>query len=120
MLEWLKSSIGNLSYFVFWIVLALLATLTGFQLHGTLIAISIAVIENPNLRPTGWSTATIHGLGRVFWLILGILWLGWVMFTEGYLREGKNRELLLRRAFILLLILGVLYATSLIILRLLS
>ena len=112
MIERLKSIFGNLSYLVFWLVLAVLVTLTAFQLHTTLIATAISIIETPSLRPTGWTLDTIHGLGRVFWLILGILWLGWIMYTEGYLREGKDNQLLIPRFVRLLLILIVIYALN--------
>jgi len=112
MVKRLQSALGNLGYFFFWIVFVILVTFTVFQLHPTLIAISITIIENPALRPVGWSMDTTYGLSRVFWLVLGILWLGWVMFTEGYLREGKNNQQLLKRSFILLLIIGVVYAIS--------
>jgi hypothetical protein len=119
MLERLKSALSNTSYFVFWIILAALAALVVFQLHATLIAIAIAVIENPGLRPPGWSTDTIYGLSRVFWLILGIFWLGWVMFTEGYLREGVNQKRLLKRSFLVLVFVGVIYGSSYLVLLLL-
>ena len=112
MWERLQMAIGSLSYFVFWILLAGFATLIGFQLHATLVAISIAVINNPTLRPIGWSLDTIYGLSRVFWLILGIFWLGWVMYTEGLLREGKNQKHLLKRFFLLALILGLIYGST--------
>ncbi len=112
MLERLKSALGNLSYFFFWVALAALTGFVVFQLHATLIAISIAVIESPNLRPSGWSMDTTYGLSRVFWLVLGIIWLGWVTFTEGYLREGKIRQLLIKRTFILLAIVGVVFGIN--------
>ena len=112
MLERLKSALGNVSYIVFWVVLAALSAFVVFQIHATLIASSIAVIENPNLRPPGWSMNTTYGLSRVFWLILGILWLGWVMFTEGYLREGKNRKLLIKRSLLLLVIVAAVYGLN--------
>jgi hypothetical protein len=120
MLERLQSALGNISYFVFWIVLAALAAFVAFQIHATLIAIAIAVIENPSLRPSGWSTDTIYGLSRVFWLILGIFWLGWVTFIEGYLREGKNHQLLIKQSTLLLVILGVIYGINYLVLLLLS
>jgi len=110
--EKVRSLFNNLSYFVFWLVLAILAALVAFQLHTTWITISIAVIENPSLRPTGWSIYTTYGLSRFFWLVLGILWLGWVMFTEGDLSEGKDRKLLLKRSGRLLLILGIIYGIN--------
>lgn len=112
--------IAWIGYIVIWLLFILLVTLTAFQVHGTLIAISLAIIENPNLRPLGWSTNTTYGLSRVFWLILGILWLGWVMYTEGYLREGYQLRILVRRSIQLGIILAVLYGTSLIILYLLQ
>jgi uncharacterized membrane protein YadS len=119
LIERLKSAFSNLSYFVFWLVLAVLVTLSAFQLHATLTAISISIIENPSLRPTGWTFDTVHGLGRVFWLILGILWLGWVMYTEGYLREGKDNQRLIPRFVRLLLILVGIYALNYLVLLLL-
>lgn len=119
MLKWFRSTASNISYLVFWILLAVLAGLTAFQFHATLISIAIAIIENPTVRPTGWSLDTIYGLSRVFWLVLGILWLGWVMFCEGYLREGKNQQSLLKRLSLLLLISGALYGSSYIVLLLL-
>jgi hypothetical protein len=112
MLAKTKSFFSNLSYFVFWLILAVLATLVAFQMHTTLVSISITVIENPAWRPTGWSLNTIYGLSRVFWLFIGILWLLWVMFTEAHLREGKNRELLLKRFGIFVGILAIIYALN--------
>lgn len=120
MLKRLQSALSNVSYFIFWVVLAALAAFLVFQLHPTLIRISIAVIENPSLRPPGWSLNTTYGLSRVFWLILGILWLGWVMFTEAHLREGKNRQLLIKRSILLLVIVGALYGLNYLVLLLLA
>lgn len=119
MLKRLQSALGNISYLVFWIVLAVLFTLTVFQLHATLILIAIAVIENPAIRPPGWSMDTTYGLSRVFWLILGIFWLGWVMYTEGFLREGKNTQRLLKRFSLLVIILGGIFGLSQLVLFLL-
>ena len=109
MVERIRSAFLNLSYLIFWIILMVAATLAAFQVHATLIAVSIAVIENPATRPTGWSMDTTFGLSRVFWLVLGILWLGWITFSEDYLREGKDRQLLLKRSSILVLITGGIY-----------
>ena len=120
MVERFRSAFINLSYLVIWIILAVLVTFVVFQVHATLIAISIAVIENPAIRPPGWSLDTTYALSRVFWLILGIFWLGWVTFTEGYLREGKDHKLLVKRSTLLLLILGGAYLICFLILLLLS
>jgi hypothetical protein len=119
MIQKIQPIISRIGYVVFWLGLAVLATFIAFQVHGTLIAISLAVIKNPSLRPPGWSTDTIYALSRVFWLILGIIWLGWVMFTEGYLSEGHQRSLLIQRIFRLLVILAATYGACLILLLLL-
>ena len=119
MLKRMQPVLAQVGYIVFWLGLTVLATLTAFQVHGTLIAISLAVIENASLRPLGWSTDTVYALSRVFWLILGIIWLGWIMFTEGYLREGYQRQLLKHRTIRLIIILAVIYAACLLILFLL-
>ena len=119
MIQKMQPFFARLGYAIFWLGLVILATLTAFQVHGTLIVISHAVIQNPSLRPLGWSTNTIYALSRVFWLILGILWLFWVMFTEGYLREGYQRHLLKQRIIRLIIILAAVYGTCLIILFLL-
>ena len=118
MLKKLQPIFAQVGYAVFWLGLIILATFTAIQVHGTLIAISLAVIQNPSLRPPGWSTDTILALSRVFWLVLGIFWLGWVMFTEGYLREGYQRHLLKQRTIRLVIILAVIYAACLLILYL--
>ena len=109
MLKRIQPVIAPVGYIVFWLGLAVFATLTAFQIYGTLIAISLAVTENPSLRPLGWSIDPIHALRRVFCLVLGILWLGWVMFTEGYLREGYQRQQLKHRTLRLIIILGATY-----------
>jgi hypothetical protein len=120
MFKRLQPVLASVGYIVFWLGLAVFATLTAFQVHGTLIALSLAVIENPSLRPLGWSTDTVYALSRVFWLVLGIFWLGWVMFTEGYLREGYQRQLLKNRTIRLAILLGAAYAACLLMLFLLK
>ena len=115
-----KSTLGTLCYLLLWLVSTILITLTLFEVHVALIAVALEVVDNPTLRPTGWSTDSIHNLGRLLWLILGIFWLGWVIFTEGYLREGQERQILGKRAIRLLLIMGAIYFSSYILLILIS
>ena len=119
MLQKIQPILSRIGYVVFWLGLAVMATFVAFQIHPTLIALSLAIIENPSLRPPGWSTDTIYALSRIFWLILGILWLGWVMFTEGYLSEGYQRSLLKQRFIRLVIILAAIYGVCLVILFLL-
>ncbi len=120
MIQKMRPVFAQIGYAVFWLGLVVLATLTAFQIHVTLVAIALAVIANPSLRPLGWSTDTIYALSRIFWLLLGILWLGWVMFTEGYLREGYQRKLLKKRTIRLTIILAAIYGVCLFILFILK
>jgi hypothetical protein len=112
----IKSIINNLSYLFLWLIFAILITLTLFQVHATVVSVALAVVQTPSVRPMGWNTGTIYGLSRLLWLVLGIFWLGWVMFTDEYLREGRNRQLLLKRSSLLLLIAGVIYGACYLIL----
>lgn len=108
----IRSVFGILRIYGLWVVFAVMAALTAFQVHTMLIFISVLMLENPSLRPTGWTTGTIYGLSRVLWLVLGIFWLGWVMFSEGYLREGEELHILKPRALRLFIIIGTIYAVS--------
>jgi hypothetical protein len=112
MINWIRSRIEMASIFLGWVILGVGATLTGFQFHATLISIGLAMVGNPSLRPPGWNTDTIYGLSRLLWLIVGIGWLGWVMFTFDHLREAKKPRMLVGRFIRLLLILGVVYISS--------
>jgi len=116
----IKSLIDNLGIYALWLALVILVTIVLFQVHTTLIAIALTVVQNPSLRPPGWNTNTIYGLSRLIWLILGIFWLGWVMFTEGYLSEGKRQEVLKKRALRLFLFIAVIYAVCFTVLRMLA
>lgn len=116
-MERAQAVLSRLGYLIVWVISAILITLTLFQVHVTLIAIAVNIINNPSLRPVGWTTGSVYGLSRLLWLILGIIWLGWILFSEGYLREGLERNLLKQRTLRLLLIpLGV-YAFCIVILQ---
>jgi hypothetical protein len=115
-LERIKLIFNSLSYLFLWLILAILITLTLFQVHATLVSVALAVVQAPSVKSIGWNTGTIYGLSRLLWLVLGIFWLGWVMFTDEYLREGRDRQLLLKRSSLLLLIAGVIYGACYLIL----
>ncbi len=110
----IRSVIEQLSSYFWWAVLGVLVTLTLFQVHGTMIALSLAAVQNPATRLPGWSTDTVYGLSRFLWLILGVFWLGWVMYTLEYLREGQKYHILKERTVRLGLILLVTYAVAVI------
>jgi hypothetical protein len=112
MLDWIRSKFDAIWILFFWLILGIAVTLTSFQLHATLISVAILVVDDPSLRPTGWTSGTIYGLSRLLWLILGIGWLGWVMYTFELLRESKPLKILRGRFFSLLLILAGVYFCS--------
>ena len=92
-----------------WLIVVLLWTVLSFYLHRTLLVVGLGVIQTPSLRPTGWSTDTLTGIDRCGYLILGAVWLGMVLYTEGYLREGMEEGTLLVRTGRLLMIIITLF-----------
>ena len=109
MIEWMRSKFDAISYIIFWLILRVVVTLTLFQVHATLISVAVMVVDNPSLRPIGWSSGSIYGLSRLLWLILGMFWLGWTTYTYEYLRESKQLKILIQRVFRMLIILGGTY-----------
>lgn len=109
-----------LGLYSLWLLLSTLWGVVAFQMQTTLLYLGILVVQTPEIRPTGWNTGTISGINRCTFLILGSLWLGLVVFTEKYLREGREENRLLARAGRLLLIIGGLYGGSAAVLYLLS
>jgi hypothetical protein len=120
MIERIRSIFDAISYIIFWLILGVVVTLTLFQVHATLISVAVVVVDNPSLRPIGWSSGTIYGLSRILWLILGMCWLGWIMLTYEYLSERKQLKILKQRFFRLLLILGAVYFCSYVVLLFLA
>ncbi len=112
MIERIRSIFDAIGYIIFWLFLGVVVTLTLFQVHATLISVAVVVVDDPSLRPIGWSSGTIYGLSRLLWLILGMCWLGWVMLTYEYLSESKQLKILKQRFLRLLLILGAVYLCS--------
>lgn len=116
MLERMRAVIANLLYILLWIVLAALVALTLFQVHATLISLGIYMVGNPDIRPSGWNTGSIMLLSRLLWLVMGIIWLGTVMFMHEFLSEDRRVKTLGKRVLRLLLILGGIYGASYLIL----
>jgi hypothetical protein len=115
-----RSVFGNFLYILLWLIFVVLVTLTLFQLHGTIISIAVYVVNDPALRPIGWNTGSVILLTRLLWLVMGILWLGWVSYTYEYLNEGSRLQILIKRSFRLLLTLGAVYLSSYLILLFLA
>ena len=96
-----------------WLAIVLLWTIVSLYLQRTLLVIGLWVIQSPTLRPTGWSTSTLAGINRCGYLILGVVWLGVVLYTERYLREGMEDGVLLVRTGRLLVIIVIFFGLSL-------
>ena len=116
MLEKLRTIFGTISYIFLWVILAVLVALSLFQVHAMIISVGVYVVNDPSLRPYAWNSGSILLLNRLLWLVLGIIWLVWVMYANEYLSEGRRRGSLWKRVFRLLLILGGLYLGSYLIL----
>lgn len=96
-----------------WLVIVLLWSIVSLYLQRTLLVLALWVIQTPALRPAGWSTSTLVGINRCGYLILGGVWLGMVLYTERYLREGLDEGALLVRAGRLLAIIAIVFGLSL-------
>ena len=112
MTQRLRDIVENLGHYVLWAILAALLVVALYQLHSTLVYVGLKMVENPSTRTAGWNTGTINGLSRFLFLVLGAIWLVSVSWMERYL-EGCGEE---GRLWIcsgrLLVIIGVIYAFS--------
>lgn len=120
MKERIQSILEDLGIYGLWVALGALAALAAYQLYGALLYVSLRVVDNPDLRPPGWNTSTIHGLSRFLVLVLGICWLLGVSFVIGYLKEAVGRHRLWMRVMWLVLLIGAIYGISYGVLFLLS
>ncbi len=100
---------GTVGLYLLWLLLAVLWAVVAFQVQTTLLYLGLVVVQTPEIRPTGWNTATISGINRCTFLVLGALWLGVVVFTERYLREGLEQNRLFAYAGRLAVIAGLSY-----------
>jgi hypothetical protein len=107
-----QGTLRSLGIYGLWVVLGALAALTAYQLYGTLLYVGLLVVEDPNLRPPGWNTATIYGLSRFLVLVLGICWLLVTSFVINYLGENIKPRQLWRRVLWSVLSMGALYGIS--------
>jgi len=96
-----------------WSGLTLLAAFTAWQLHITLLYLTALLIDNPALRPRGWSSETLVGASKLSILLWGSLWLMLTLYMEYKLRESLKEGRLLyqiaRFGGSLLLICGIAY-----------
>ncbi|MCB0062651.1 MAG: hypothetical protein KDE19_11070 [Caldilineaceae bacterium] len=109
--------LAQAGYVLAWLVLSILATVTAWQLHVTLLYLTTLLIQNPALRLPGWSMSTLVGVSKLSVLIWGSLWLIFVMYMEYQLRmamrEGRLWRQSIRYGIGLLVIYGVGYLLTL-------
>jgi small-conductance mechanosensitive channel len=115
-----RETLSGIGFYATWIAFAVLGALTAFQVHAALIALGVMVVDSPTLRPTGWTFQSIYGLARVFWLLVGILWLGGVTFSEKYLRDGLQYQEFRVRSLRIFLVLAAIYLLCVVLLSILS
>ncbi len=80
-----------------WLVIVVLSALAAWQLFGGLTYLAALWLENPAWRPLDWNRFTISGLTRLLVPMIGIFWLGFLTFSERYLRVSPDRQTLGRR-----------------------
>lgn len=80
-----------------WLVLACLTAVIALQLHGLVITLGWSVIQSDQLRPTGWTSATILTLSKFAVLVVGSMWLFTVVLLEGLLQRWGKADLLIKR-----------------------
>jgi hypothetical protein len=95
-----------------WLLISALLIPLFFQILTMILYLGQLVINNPDLRPTGWSSDTLVGLRRCGFLILGGLWIGLVMYLESYLSEAQQAGQLPQKSGRLILMMGVIYLVS--------
>ena len=103
-----------------WGILSILWIIVAFQVQAALLSIGLIMVQYPALTPLGWSSSTIHGLNRLIIFVVGSLWLGIVIYTEQYLREGCEDGQLFERVKQSLFAIGGTYLTCGVLMYLLS
>ena len=102
----------EITLYAVWGILTVLWIIVAFQVQATLLTIGLVIVEYPALTPYGWSSHTIHGLNRLIIFVVGSLWLGIVVYSEQYLREGCEEGNFFERVKQSLFIIGGTYLTS--------
>ena len=103
-----------------WLLLAGLAAWTAAQLHATLMYAGLKAVENPALRPAGWTPNTLFGLSRFLTLCLGAAWLMAVAFIAPLLSDAQRRGRYRRTTATLFLSLAAVFALTYLLLLLLA
>ncbi|HSH01280.1 MAG TPA: hypothetical protein VLL52_02090 [Anaerolineae bacterium] len=77
--------------YILWLFLSILATVTAQKSYQLLMLLSHYWLTS-SWRPLSWNQATLTGLSRFYLLLLGILWLAYVMLAEQYLQRGRQTQ----------------------------
>jgi hypothetical protein len=101
------------------LLLAILGIFVANQWHFTLMEIGRWSVQFRTVNRMGWNSATIEGLGRILWLMIGGTWLFAVMLLPGYLRDAARAYRLRNLVLRMLLVVAAMFGTSYLLLLLL-
>lgn len=96
-----------------WIAIVVLLAATLNYVKILLLYLSIQLIENDALRPTGWNTGTMAGVDKCLTVLFVILWLMGAMYSVTYIREALDANQFWGRMARVLGILGLVCLVSL-------
>jgi len=88
-----RGCVSWLGYLLLWVTLSTLAAFALWQAHVALLYLAALIIDNPRLRPTGWSTMSLVGVSKLSILFWGS---GWLMFTI-YLEQSLRNRVMEKR-----------------------
>ena len=95
-----------------WLLLAAAAAWTAAQVHATVMFAGLKIVENPTLRPSGWTSNTLYGLSRFLWLCVGAAWLMAVALFSPLLSAAAQRRRLARTTGLLFLSLAAVFGLT--------
>lgn len=82
-----------------WLLLAVLTTVVAWQLYGLVLTTGWVVIQSDQLRPSGWSSATILTLSKFAILVIGSCWLFFVVLFENLLSRWQKQKIMRQKLF---------------------
>ena len=87
-----------LGYLLLWIALSTLAAFALWQAHVAVLYVAALIIDNPRLRPVGWSTMSLVGVSKLSILFWGSAWLMCTVYLEQSLRNSVVAKRLVRQS----------------------
>jgi hypothetical protein len=106
-----------LGYVLLWIALSTLTAFALWQAHVALLYLAALIIENPQLRPVGWSTRSLVGVSKLSILILGSAWLMFTVYLEQSLRNSVIAQRLIKQSVKYGVVIGIFWGMAWLVLR---